>query len=699
MGTQVTLTEAAAFLGVGKSTLRNWDKAGRTPAARSLANGRRTYDMDDLIQLKKEIEAGKGKARGAGVDSKTVKRAVFKLNSIIRDSDADSNIITRFDEVSKLLFLKLYAERDGFNLFQRLPAETEDLYVQRIMREYRAAAQKADIYVPDSFKRINLSGNTLLKCGRELARVSYSSASVDVKGLAYEDIIRGTFDKNDNQQFFTPYQIVNFMVEMMKDYLRGTVCDPACGTAGFLIRVAQTAPGAGLLGFEVDQRLAWVSNLNLLIHGKSRFKVLALGGGGCLGGEASAFFGEIDAILTNPPFGSDYTDPSILSRYSLGAGRASRRRGILFIEQAWNLLREGGAAAIIVDQGVLNSASSTDVRRYILDRFQIQAIVNLPEQAFMPYANVNSSVLILKKVLRPVEQTGVFYAKSAKIGRKPNGDDDWIYAGTGEASLDSDLPQIVEQWNLHRSGRGVSGDGCFVADVSESLPGNSTLRLDYDYQHPVRKESLELLERSRYVLRTLAEVCVERNQGYLPASDQEASTILYTGLANIEPCTGRAAQVVTPAASVKSAVKRYEAGDVVFSKLRPGLRKAAVMPYPEGGYVSYECAVLTVRKDGEGNDIVDPRLLSALLRSDFVYGQIMGRVTGLGRPRINGKDLMKIRIPIPPAEVQRAVVRALDTALASARRLRERARRLSEAADAKEREAVNGAAKTMMGEL
>ena len=60
---------------------------------------------------------------------------------------------------------------------------------------------------------------------------------------------------------------------------------------------------------------------------------------------------------------------------------------------------------------------------------------------------------------------------------------------------------------------------------------------------------------------------------------------------------------------------------------------------------------------------------------------------------------MKIRIPIPPAEVQRAVVRALDTALASARRLRERARRLSEAADAKEREAVNGAAKTMMGEL
>ena len=57
MGAQVTLTEAAAFLGVGKSTLRNWDKAGRTPAARSLANGRRTYDMDDLIQLKKEIEA------------------------------------------------------------------------------------------------------------------------------------------------------------------------------------------------------------------------------------------------------------------------------------------------------------------------------------------------------------------------------------------------------------------------------------------------------------------------------------------------------------------------------------------------------------------------------------------------------------------------------------------------------------------
>lgn len=61
-----------------------------------------------------------------------------------------------------------------------------------------------------------------------------------------------------------------------------------------------------------------------------------------------------------------------------------------------------------------------------LDHFRILAIIDLPETAFMPYASVSSSILILQKTLAPVEQNGVFFAKSSNVGRKSNGDDDYI---------------------------------------------------------------------------------------------------------------------------------------------------------------------------------------------------------------------------------------------------------------------------------
>ena len=79
-----------------------------------------------------------------------------------------------------------------------------------------------------------------------------------------------------------------------------------------------------------------------------------------------------------------------------------------------------------------------------------------------------------------------------------------------------------------------------------------------------------------------------------------------------------------------SLIHIYEPRDIVFSKMRPALRKVAVMNTNEGGYVSSECTVFTVRNDSDGKPLVEPEILSALLRSDFVYGQIMSCVTGIG---------------------------------------------------------------------
>lgn len=700
MSTQVTLMEAASYLGVSRATLRNWDKAGKLTACRNPVNGYRLYDLDELIALKHATSSNSNAAEhdNTNVDSKLVKKVISKLHNIIRDSDANSNIMARFDEISKLLFIKLYVEQAGNAIFMHQTSENDDAYKNKLQLIYEEAIANSGITISDYFLQIHLPADTISKCGAELAKVDLSSASCDIKGLAYEDIIKGTFDKSDNQQYFTPYQIIEFMVQMIAPFIKGCVCDPACGTAGFLNKVAELYPEVRLLGLEVDDRLAWVSNLNLLIHGNDNFRVLALSNGGSLGNQSNSFWGKADIIITNPPFGSDYSDPLLLSSFSLGKKHTSRRRGILFIEQAWNFLKEEGIVAIIIDQGVLNSGSSWDVREYILSHFEILAVVDLPETAFLPYANVSSSILFMRKVLVPTLQNSTFYAKSHYIGRKSNGDDDFVYSEDGTSHLNSDLSEILTQWNRYRAGAKELSSDCFIANISEDLIGDFSLRLDYVYHHPFRKESQHLLANCAYKLFSLAELCTERNESHIPSSDADATTIPFTGLANIESNTGKAVQVITPAASIKSAVKRYEYGDIVFSKMRPSLRKVAIMPFEGGGYVSSECSVFTVRNNEAGKPIINPELLCAIIRSDIVYGQIMSCVTGIGRPRISNKDLRNIKIPVPPIETQDKALITLKATLSSASQLKGKANMLLSEASELEQSALNNVAKTMFGE-
>lgn len=698
MATMVTLTEAATFLGVSKATLRNWDNDGKLVAVRNPLNGYRQYDMESLIDLKNKIIGEVVRVEKQDADSKleeakTIKRVVNKLHCIIRDSDANSNIVTRFDEISKLLFVRLMSGRNIFESYD----QTDILYVEKIQKEYIRLLNETGKIIPEGYLKINLSNEALRLCGKELYTLLLDDYKCDIKGLAYEDTIRGTFDKSDNQQYFTPYQIVEFMVKALKPFLKGTICDPACGTAGFLTKVNDFVD-AKLLGFEVDERLAWVSTLNLLIHGADTFETYCMSNGGSLGVEADVYYGTIDVILTNPPFGSDYTDNKILDKYVLGKGKSSRRRGILFIEQAWNLLKEDGILAIIIDQGVLNSKTNVDVREYIFSHFIIKGIVDLPESAFLPYANVSASIMILQKKSSKIKQGQTFFAKAEKIGRKSNGDDDIIYYPNGNFELDSDLDSILSSWHMFISGNyQLQNTNCFVANVEEYLEEDKSLRLDYIFHHPYRNESKELLNNSKSPLISLSEICTERNLSYVPAADSDATSIPFTGLAHIEPFTGVATQELTPAASIKSSVKRYEPKDIVFSKMRPALRKVAVMNMNEGGYVSSECTVFTVRNDANGEPLVEPEILSTILRSDFVYGQIMSCVTGIGRPRISGKDLRKIMIPLPDKQLQIKVMQNLRANEASVKQLKDRAEALREEAKRLEIKMINEVAFTMAG--
>jgi excisionase family DNA binding protein len=699
MTTYVTLQEAAGYLGVSKATLRNWDKAGKLKATRDPINQYRVYALSDLQEIQARLPLEEDKTpktnEPKSLTPREIRSLINRLHNILRDNDSHSNIIERFDELTKILFLKLQSEETDQDLFHKGREESAHDFADRLRAAYLSIARD-DAKVPSQFKELNAADVAVCECASALDQISFRKVSFDVKGLAYEEVIKNTFDKSDNQQFFTPPQIVKFMVEMLRPELQGAICDPAAGTGGFLVEILKgKVPHSSLTAFEIDERLAWVAGINLATHGASQFATHWLQNGGTLGKEAREFFGKYDSIITNPPFGSDLTDANLLHSFQLGTGRSSRRRGILFLERCHQLLRKGGILAFIIDEGVLNGNSAEDVRRFITENFEIQAIVSLPETAFMPYASVNASILFLRKPKTkgiPPHQT--FFGKAEKIGRKSNGDDDLVYEADGKARLNSDLPEILDLFRRHNMGGTFdASELAYTAEVEKNLSEDPRgWRLDFRFHHPTRKESQRLLDSSERTLVSLADLCEERNETVVPSKELEGQVILYTGLANIEADVGIAHQVPTPANSLKSAVKRFEPGDILFAKMRPGLRKVALMNGEEGGYASPECVVFTVRTKATEQSSIDPLLLSVLLRSDLVHGQIMHLIAGIGRPRLSAKDLRQVRIPVPPEELQRTWRARYLAEIEASARLRDKAEALLRDAAEMERNAVHNLA-------
>jgi len=668
----ITVAEAASYLGISKATLRNWDREGKLKARRHPLNGYRVYDLEDLRPLRSQFilfaEVGPlsevRPKQQAATDVRSVKRAVAKLHAVLRDVDGNTSLLHRFDELTKLLFLKLTAEKSGEDPFSQRAGESVADYVVRVRTAYSTHALAAGALIPANFLTLNATDDAVRQCGIVLESLSFRDASFDVTGLAYEEVIRGTFDKSDHQQFFTPHQVVTFVVQLMKPFIKGTVGDPACGTAGFLAEILRSeCQHDRLVGFEIDDRLGWVAGINLLLHGGHKFDIKVFGNGGTLGEGAKTYQGRLDAILTNPPFGSDLSDSQLLETFALGRGRTSRRRGILFLERCWELLKPGGVIAIIIDEGVLSQSTTEDVRTFLLARFEVLAVISLPDSTFMPYATVSSSILVLRKSEEPPSNSRVFYARAENVGRKPNGDDDVSYDATGGSKLRSDLPTVLHAWGTFLAGRPTAPtELVFEVDFSRTVSGSSGHRIDVRFQNPARQRSSQILD-THASLVPLSELCFERNEAVTPAEASVDPIILYTGLADIESRTGIARQVPTPAASLKSAVKRYEPGDVIFAKMRPNLRKVAHMSFEEGGFASSECAVLAVRRAPDGTPVIEPELLAALLRSDLVYGQIGHLVSGIGRPRLNVTDLRQVRLPAPGSDIQRRAKQEFDTML------------------------------------
>lgn len=679
--TLISLNETSTLLGVSLATIRNWDKKGKLKAYSKPDKNYRIFRLSEVLALQKNTlllhdDAEKvigEKAKESKEEKLTAgkaRRLINELHRTLRDLVGNSNLLMRFDEISKLIYCKAWLDKEDDK--RLLDSQTSG---QALRSLYHQIVSRNPEWFPTPFNDFQVSDEVLRRLVEVVVPVDLTPEGRDLKGFAYEEVIRKTFEKGDNQQFFTPPNIVQFMVDFLQDSLGGKICDPACGTGGFLIASAKQLNKRRyakrqkdhLIGLEIDERLAWVARINLKLHDARSFEVRYLTGAGALCTEPFPELGSLDVILTNPPFGSDFSEKKALQTFKLGKNKQSRRRGVIFIERCLGFLKPGGLLCIIIDDGVLNGPSNADTRHLIRSQSDVVAVVGLTEKAFMPYASVRASILFLQKhggrQNRLLKDRGTFFARADEVGRKPNGDDHLrIDPRTRHLVLATDLPQILNAWMENKDS---SQDDRFFWSQIPSIddPGSSDdkWRIDSAFHHPSRQISYDALRKSPYPKMRISELCDIRNETFIPSIDFEDDDITYVGLANIEPRKGMIETRVVLGRTLKSAVKRFETGDILYAKMRPELRKVAlVKDSVSEGFASAECVVLIPRKSPSGDWLLEPDLMEELLRSDIVYGQIVHRIIGIGRPRISKTNVLNIKLPVPPKRLQRHLIRVMN---------------------------------------
>jgi type I restriction enzyme M protein len=372
-----------------------------------------------------------------------------------------------FDELDKLIFCKIWDEKKDrkigepydFQIITIDPEEIPEENKRRIKENEKLALRITKLYEegrkkdPEVFRdNIRLSPEKIRTVVGYLQDVNIGETDLDAKGRAFETFM-GSFFRGNFGQYFTPRAIVDFTVSVLPITNESYVLDTSCGSGGFLLyalnKVRKQADDLypnyktdvkqnqkhhkfwhdfaekNLYGIEINEQISRAAKMNMIIHDDGHTNVIT--SDGLLSPteiekitDNKGFkYNHFDFIVTNPPFGSivKQTEKAYLKEFRLGkkeedwlavvskpeTDRENQSTEVLFIEQCYKFLREGGYLAIVIPDGILTNSSLQYVRDHIEDTFRIVAVVSMPQTAFSATgAGVKSSVMFLRKHTKEV---------------------------------------------------------------------------------------------------------------------------------------------------------------------------------------------------------------------------------------------------------------------------------------------------------
>jgi len=375
-----------------------------------------------------------------------------------------------FWELLKLIFTKIEDERSAKINFYATPSERanasaavgakkriQELFISKVVKKYPTIFESKDL-------EIDLKPSVVAYVVTELQGYSLLASPVDVKGVAYEEIV-GSNLRGDRGEFFTPRNACRMAVKMLDPRPGERMLDPSCGTGGFLI----TGMNHALETVERAQRNNWRDSTNgtdaerqELFHSRQEYLstcVLGIdlnpalvraakmnmvmnndGSGGLWqantldnphrwerGLREAIPLGTVDIIVSNPPFGAKIPidDEDTLSQYDLAATwdvdddghwtaridrhgtrvlQKSQPPEILFIERALQFLRPGtGRMAMVIPNGILNNPGLAYVRQWIVRHAQVLAVVDMHRDLFQPKNDTQTSMVLMRRLSQQEE--------------------------------------------------------------------------------------------------------------------------------------------------------------------------------------------------------------------------------------------------------------------------------------------------------
>ena len=273
----------------------------------------------------------------------------------------------------------------------------------------------------------------------------------DTKGDLYEYLLSKIASAGTNGQFRTPRHVIRMMVDMVQPKKDDTICDPSCGTAGFLVSSGEYIyekhedwfmddefrkhfNNKMFSGLEFDNTMLRIGAMNLQLHGIENPELIGVDSLS----EANDISEKYSVILANPPFkGSldyDGVEPSLLSVAK------TKKTELIFLSLILRMLKTGGRAAVIVPDGVLFGSSNAHkaIRQEIIEKHKLDAVISMPSGVFKPYAGVSTAVLFFTKTNSGGTDNVWFYDMEA---------DGYTLDDKRSEIKNNDIPDIIERFH------------------------------------------------------------------------------------------------------------------------------------------------------------------------------------------------------------------------------------------------------------
>lgn len=349
---------------------------------------------------------------------------------------------------------------------------------------YRIISRDAFIFIKNlnqgkesSYSRFMKNATFMIQNPRTLTKIVEGIDGLDMNnrdtmGDVYEYILGKMAASGNNGQFRTPRHIIKMMVELMKPSLKDIVCDPAMGSAGFLVETAKYIQENyknellekeklkhyknGLLhGFDTDSTMLRIGAMNLMLHGVDNPDIEYKDTLSTDNTDENKY----TLCLANPPF-SGSLDNGAVSK-SLLAITKTKKTELLFMALFVRMLQVGGRCTSIVPDGVLfgTSTGHKAIRKEIVDNQRLQAVISMPSGVFKPYAGVSTAILIFTKTNAGGTDKVWFYDMKA---------DGYSLDDKRNPIAENDITDIIERFNnLDKEEERTRKDKSFLVPVEE----------------------------------------------------------------------------------------------------------------------------------------------------------------------------------------------------------------------------------------